>query len=41
MPELAYETVKLEVTFSENPYDGNDFPIYVAKRDEVSRILEC
>jgi len=39
-PELAYETVKLEVTASDNPYDGNDFPIYVAKRHEVSRILE-
>lgn len=41
LPELAYETVKLEVTISDNPYDGNDFPIYVAKRSEVSRILEC
>lgn len=41
LPELAYETVKLEVTAADNPYDGNDFPIYVAKRDSVSRILEC
>ena len=40
LPELAYETVKLEVTISDNPYDGNDFPIYVAKRSEVSRVLE-
>lgn len=39
-PELAYETVKLEVTAADNPYDGNDFPIYVAKRHEVSKILE-
>lgn len=36
MPELAYETVKLEVTMADNPYDGNDFPITVAKRDGVS-----
>lgn len=36
LPELAYETVKLEVTMADNPYDGNDFPILVAKRDGVS-----
>lgn len=37
--ELAYETVRLEVTMGENPYSGNDFPMYVAKRDEVSPIV--
>ena len=36
-PDLAYETVRLEVTMGENPYRGDDFPIYVAKRDEPSR----
>lgn len=36
LPELAYETVKLEVTLADNPYDGNDFPISVAKRDKAS-----
>lgn len=41
LPELAYETVKLEVTMGDNPYDGNDFPIYVAKRFGVSPVLEC
>ena len=41
LPELAYETVKLEVTMSDNIYDGNDFPIYVAKRDKISKVLEC
>lgn len=35
-PELAYETVRLEVTLGDNPYKGEDFPIYVAKRDSVS-----
>ncbi len=33
---LAYETVRLEVTLGDNPYRGNDFPITVAKRDQVS-----
>lgn len=35
-PELAYETVRLEVETGENPYKGDDFPMFVAKRDEVS-----
>jgi phosphoribosyl 1,2-cyclic phosphodiesterase len=35
-PELAYETVRLEVTMGENPYHGDDFPMYVAKREEPS-----
>lgn len=33
-PALAYETVRLEVTLGDNPYRGDDFPVYVAKRDE-------
>lgn len=36
LAELAYETVRLEVTMGDNPYRGDDFPIYVAKRDEPS-----
>lgn len=39
-PELAYETVRLEVTLGDNPYTGDDFPMYVAKRDSVSRKVE-
>lgn len=35
-PKLAYETVRLEVTLGDNPYKGEDFPIYVAERDGVS-----
>ena len=35
-PELAYETVRLEVTLVDNPDRGEDFPIYVANRDSVS-----
>lgn len=37
--ELAYETVKLEVTMGDNPYKGEDIPIMVAKRDTVSQII--
>ena len=38
-PELAYETVKLEVTMSNIPYDGNQIPLMVADRDKMSKIL--
>lgn len=38
-PELAYETVKLEVTLGDNPYKGEEIPMMVAKRDEVSDII--
>lgn len=37
--ELAYETVRQEIHLGDNPYKGNDFPIYVAKRDEVSPLM--
>jgi len=40
LPELAYESVRVEVTMSETGYSGNDFPMYVAKRDEVSEAIE-
>ncbi|MCR5469084.1 MAG: MBL fold metallo-hydrolase [Lachnospiraceae bacterium] len=37
LPELAYETVRLEVTTDRDcPYKGDDFPIKVAKRDCIS-----
>lgn len=37
--ELAYETVKLEVTMGNNPYKGEDIPMMVAKRDTISKII--
>lgn len=37
--ELAYETVKLEITMGDNPYRGEEIPIIVAKRDTVSDII--
>ena len=39
LPELAYETVKVEVDMGECPYRASDFHIAVAKRDEMSEIL--
>ena len=38
-PELAYETVKLEVTMGNTPFVGNDIPLMVADRDKMSKIL--
>lgn len=38
-PELAKETVKLEVTMGTVPYNGDEIPLMVAKRDCVSNIL--
>lgn len=35
-PQLAYETVRVEVEMGENPYRADDFPMHVAKRDEAS-----
>ncbi len=40
LPELAYETVRLEVAMSDTAYQADDFPLYVAKRNEVSQMLE-
>ncbi len=36
---LAYETVRLEISLGDNPYKGDDFPIYVADRKEVSEVI--
>lgn len=37
--ELAYETVRLEITQGDGPYTAADFPISVARRDEMSGIV--
>ncbi len=37
--KLAYETVKLEVTLGNNEYKGEDLNMAVAKRNEISEIL--
>ena len=40
IPELAYEAVRMEVTMGDNPYNANDFKMMVAKRDDLSPIIE-
>lgn len=35
-PDLAYETVRMEVTMGDNPYKAEDFQILVAKRGMAS-----
>ena len=40
LPELAYETVRVEIAMADNDYKAGDFPISVAKRSEVSEIIE-
>lgn len=37
--QLAYETVRLEVAMGDNPYKGDDFPIFVASRSEPSQMI--
>jgi phosphoribosyl 1,2-cyclic phosphodiesterase len=39
LPELAYESVRVEVTMSDTKYTGNDFPLYVARRSELSDVI--
>ena len=38
-PQLAYETVKMEITMGSSPYKGNDFPIEIAPRDSLSELI--
>lgn len=40
LPELAYESVRLEIDASDNPYKAGDFDIRVAKRSEPSTVIE-
>lgn len=39
IPELAYQTVRVELTMGRNAYRGNEFPIMVANREEVSPVI--
>lgn len=36
---LAYETVRLEIDMGEHPYQASDFQIEVAKREQLSRVV--
>lgn len=37
LPELAFESVRMEINMGDNPYKAGDFDIRVAKRSEVTR----
>lgn len=39
LPELAYESVRMEINMDENPYRAGDFDIRVAKRSEASPVV--
>ncbi len=39
LPELAYETVRVEVNMADNEFKATDFPMQVAARSEVSSII--
>ncbi len=39
LPELAYETVRMEITMGKTPYKAEDFDIQVAKRDDLSKLI--
>lgn len=39
LPELAYEAVRMEITMGDNPYQANDFRMQVARRSEVSPVI--
>lgn len=39
LEELAYETVRLEISDSDTPYRGNDFSIQIAGRDCASKLV--
>jgi len=39
LPELAYETVRLEINMADNAYKADDFPIHVARRSRPSELI--
>ena len=40
MPELAYETVKLEINVADVPFTAEEFYLQVASRSEAGDVLE-
>ena len=40
LPELAYETVRVEIEMGDNPYHGTDIPLMVADRKNMSSVIE-
>ncbi len=39
LPELAFESVRMEINMGDNPYKAGDFDIRVAKRSEMSPVV--
>lgn len=39
-PELAFETVRVEINAAEDEYEADELPLYVAPRKEASRLVE-
>ena len=39
LPELAYESVRMEINMDDNPYKAGDFDIRVARRSEMSPVV--
>ena len=40
LPELAYETVRLEINMADNSYKADDFEIHVARRSCPSAMIQ-
>ncbi|MCR5304191.1 MAG: MBL fold metallo-hydrolase [Lachnospiraceae bacterium] len=40
LPVIAYESVRSGISLSDTKYEGDDFPINVCPRDEISKIVE-
>ena len=40
LPELAYEAVRMEITLGDNPYKAEAFDLQVARRSEVSPVVQ-
>ncbi len=40
LPQLAYETVRLEINMADVPYKADDFPIHVARRSGPSELIQ-
>ena len=39
LPELAFESVRMEINMDANPYKAGDFDIRVARRSEMSPVV--
>ncbi len=40
LPELAFESVRMEINLADNPYKADDFKMQVAKRHEPTEVIQ-